>query len=177
MTCVIRFFSEVLEHIKSDKEALKEIVRILRPGGSLVITVPCSGFRFPGLVELLGIKTVHDYEGPEKHYKKGYTLAELSDLLRSKGMEVSDHAYFSHFFSQLILDLISISHLLIRRVFMGQKVWHWADIQDLNTSAAFTLYRVLFPLFLLISKLDRIFFLSSKVKGCGLAIRSVKRCA
>ena len=151
--------SEVLEHIEGDREALREIARILQPGGTLVITVPCSELRFPTLIDLLGIKTVHDYEGPEKHCRKGYTIREISDLLTVSGLVVSSHAYFSHFFSQLLLDMISISHLLVRRIFFLQKAWHWADIQDLDSSAVFTVFKIFFPLFLLISKLDNLFFL------------------
>ena len=166
--------SEVLEHIQEDKKALKEIVRILRPGGVFVITVPCSEFRFPSLIDLLGIKTVHDYEGPEKHYRRGYTVDELSEALSEVGLVVSEHRYFSHFFSKLILDIISLSHLLVRRIAMGQKAWNWADIQNINSSPAFTVYKFLFPLFLLICKLDNLFYLSSKAKGCGVALKSKK---
>lgn len=166
--------SEVLEHIEGDREALKEITRILQPGGMLVITVPCSELRIPTLIDLLGIKTVHDYDGPEKHCRKGYTIREISDLLTVSGLVVSNHAYFSHFFSQLVLDIISISHLLVRRIFFRQKAWHWADIQELDTSVVFTLFKILFPLCLLISKLDKLFFLFSRAKGYGLAIKAKK---
>jgi len=166
--------SEVLEHIQEDKKALKEIARILRPGGIFVITVPCSEFRFPSLINILGVKTVHDYEGPEKHYRKGYTVDELSEALSEVGLVVSEHRYFSHFFSKLILDIISLSHLLVRKIVMGQKAWNWADIQNLNSSTTFTIYKFLFPLFLLICKLDNLFYLSSKAKGCGVALKSKK---
>ena len=166
--------SEVLEHVEGDREALKEITRMLQPGGTLVITVPCSELRFPTLIDLLGIKTVHDYEGPEKHCRKGYTLREISDLLTVSGLVVFGHAYFSHFFSQLLLDMISISHLFVRRIFFRQKAWHWADIQELDTSVVFTLFKILFPLCLLISKLDKLFFLFSRAKGYGLAIKATK---
>ena len=166
--------SEVLEHIKGDKEALREIARILKPGGGIVITVPCTELRLPSLIEMLAIKTVNDYEGPEKHYKKGYTFNDISDLLKAYDMVVAEHVYFSHFFSKLLLDIISIVHLAIRRIGMGQKSWQWGDIQDLNTSTVFKIYKCLFPLFLLISKCDKLFFLSSKAKGYGIAIKAKK---
>ena len=166
--------SEVLEHIERDEEALKEIARVLQPGGALVITVPCSELRIPTLIGLLGVKTVHDYEGPEKHCREGYTIREISDLLNASGLVVSHHAYFSHFFSQLLLDSISIVHLFVRRIIFRQKAWQWGDIQALDSSAVFAVYKFFFPLFLLISKLDSLFFLFPRAKGYGLAIKARK---
>ncbi len=38
--------SEVLEHIPNDEQALREIWRVLKPGGSLVLTVPTHAYFF-----------------------------------------------------------------------------------------------------------------------------------
>lgn len=166
--------AEVLEHISEDDKALGEIARMLKPGGVLVVTVPCSDFTFVSLIDLLNIKTVHDYEGPEKHVRKGYTLAGLSEALDRVGMVIYDHKYFCHFFSKLMLDVISIAHLLVRRMAMGQKAWTWADIQSLNTKRSFTLYKLIFPLLLAFCKLDMLFLRSSRSKGSGIAVASRK---
>ena len=166
--------SEVLEHIDDERQALRELVRALRPGGLLVITVPCTESKFPSLIECLGIKTVHDYDGPEKHYRKGYTLAELSSVLGNAGMSISRSVYFSHFFSKLLLDVISLLHLFLRKFVMRQCAWNWADIQQLNSSVFFSIYKVFFPFLLMVSKLDK-YLLSSKSQGCGLAVCSKKQ--
>jgi SAM-dependent methyltransferase len=167
--------TEVLEHIREDRKALDELARILKPGGILVMTVPCSDFAFPSLIETLHIKTVHDYDGPERHFRKGYTLSGLSHSLEKAGMVLCSHRYFCHFFSKLLLDLISIGHLAVRRVAMGQKAWTWSDIQSLNTNRSFTLYKLLFPLFLAMSKLDLLLLRRPRSKGSGIAIASRKQ--
>ena len=38
--------SEVLEHLKSDQKAISELIRVLRKGGRLVVTVPTKNFPF-----------------------------------------------------------------------------------------------------------------------------------
>lgn len=167
--------SEVVEHIQDEGRVLDEIARILRPGGVLVLTVPCSAYRFPSLINMLQIKTVHDYEGPEKHYRSGYELDELMMTLKRRGLVADQHAYFAHFFSKLLLDLTSLAHRALRKSVMGQDSWNWADIQELNTSLVFRIYKLLFPVLLLISKLDRLFLWSSRARGSGLAMRLIKR--
>jgi ubiquinone/menaquinone biosynthesis C-methylase UbiE len=38
--------SEILEHIKDDQKAIREIYRVLKPGGLILISVPCSNYPF-----------------------------------------------------------------------------------------------------------------------------------
>lgn len=166
--------SEVLEHIKEDTATLKEISRILKPGGTLVMSVPCNELKVPTIIGLLGIKTVHEYEGPEYHYHAGYSISEVNELLNTSNMFVSESVYFCHLFSKLALDIISICHLLIQRIRTGRTTWHWVDIQDLSASPSFKIFKIVFPLFLCISKLDRLFYLSSKAKGYGLIVKAKK---
>lgn len=166
--------AESLEHMKHDATVIAEVARVLKPHGVLVVTVPCSDYRFPTLVNILRVKTVHDYDGPEKHYRKGYDLNGLSELLRQAGFTVSQHAYFGHFFSQLILDIITLGHIAVRKIFMKQETWNWADIQKLDDSKTFRLYRFVFPMLLFFCKLDRLFFRATS-RGSGLAIRAIKQ--
>lgn len=80
-------FLEVLEHMSDDAEALRDIARILRPGGKLVLSVPVP----PGEIDT-------DEFG---HKREGYTLPELLKLLPAAGFKVQRTAYAQFRFSRL----------------------------------------------------------------------------
>ncbi|WP_319419968.1 class I SAM-dependent methyltransferase [Pleurocapsa sp. FMAR1] len=73
---------DVLEHIPDDKKAICEALRILKPGGFLLVSTPNENWRFPYYSFLKSIcppeKEVMDEWG---HVRRGYTLAELNNLI------------------------------------------------------------------------------------------------
>ena len=64
---------EVLEHIEDDTATLGEWVRLVRPGGRLLLSVPAFGARYGPTDELIG------------HYRR-YEPTGLVDLLRAAGL-------------------------------------------------------------------------------------------
>lgn len=80
-------FLEVLEHLVDDGAALREIWRVLRPGGKLVISVPVP----PGEV---------DEDSEWGHKREGYELPALVHLLTRNGFEVEKHAFAEFSFSR-----------------------------------------------------------------------------
>ena len=71
--------AEVLEHIHADVDAIKELVRVLRPGGTLAISVP------RWLPEVINWKLSDDYHNAEGGHIRIYTDHELVDKVTKAG--------------------------------------------------------------------------------------------
>jgi len=164
--------SEVLEHLKEDHLAMQELARVMAPQGRAVITVPYSGFGFAGFLELLRIKTVHDYPGPEFHVRPGYDEQTMRALVQAHGLEIERQAYFLRFFTKLVTDVISVCHLLYQRVVHHRAVWTWHETSAVEGSFAFRVYAWLFPVVGGWMWLDR---LLGRRRGFGLVVAVTKR--
>jgi SAM-dependent methyltransferase len=68
---------DILEHLADDKAAASEIFRILRPGGTALIAVPCD----------MALWSEHDVA--VDHVRR-YERPELKDLLESAGLRIED---------------------------------------------------------------------------------------
>ncbi len=87
--------SDVFEHIRRDSEAMRELHRVLRSGGELVLTVPYDHTRAQTIqrVDTTGPTDVHVLP-PQYHGGGGHTLAyreygrDLVDLLAAAGFSV-----------------------------------------------------------------------------------------
>jgi len=84
--------SEVLEHIPDDEGAMAELVRVLRPGGTMAVTVPRYG------PELVNWALSDDYHNVPGGHIRIYRYSQLSDRLRRSGLTVtgSHHAHGLH---------------------------------------------------------------------------------
>ncbi|MEV7964988.1 methyltransferase domain-containing protein [Sphaerisporangium sp. NPDC088356] len=77
--------AEVLEHIPDDMAAMREIHRVLKPGGRAAITVPSF------LPERICWALSEAYHTAPGGHVRIYTLAELSAKLKATGLEVGPH--------------------------------------------------------------------------------------
>jgi len=86
---------DVLEHVPDDLESLKAIRSLLRPGGSLVLTVPANPWMW----------TAHDVA---HHHFRRYTKRSLNKLFAEAGFEVRLHSYFN----TLLFPLIAAARIV-----------------------------------------------------------------
>jgi SAM-dependent methyltransferase len=86
--------SEMLEHIQADVDALGELVRVLKAGGTFAATVPAW------LPEKISWMLSDDYHAPQAAggHVRIYSATELKAKLRSAGLELagSHHAHALH---------------------------------------------------------------------------------
>ena len=73
---------DVLEHVEDDLGALIAIQSRLKPGGSLIVTVPANKWMW----------SAHDVA--HHHYRR-YSKAELARLYLKIGLEIQLHSYFN----------------------------------------------------------------------------------
>lgn len=107
------FSTEVLEHVEDDAGALREIFRILNPGGLLIVTVP--NHSYPFLWDPLNWALEHWFG---KHMKSGfwagiwnmhlrlYYKREIEALVRQAGFRIMYTEFLTHYcvpFNHIIL--------------------------------------------------------------------------
>ncbi|SDH76506.1 Methyltransferase domain-containing protein [Sinosporangium album] len=77
--------AEVLEHIPDDMAAMREIARVLRPGGTAAVTVPSF------LPERICWALSEQYHTAPGGHIRIYTLAELKAKLKATGLVIGPH--------------------------------------------------------------------------------------
>jgi len=77
--------AEVLEHIPDDMAAMTELLRVLKPGGRLAVTVPSW------LPERICWALSEAYHTAPGGHVRIYTRAELEAKLKATGFQVGDH--------------------------------------------------------------------------------------
>jgi SAM-dependent methyltransferase len=93
------FCLEVIEHILDDHKLLRDLARVVRPGGRLLLTTPYLRHRrFYG-------ETISEVEDGH-HVRVGYTHAEMDRLLAEAGFRPESHAFLSGVVSQTGFNLM-----------------------------------------------------------------------
>ncbi|MEA5622014.1 class I SAM-dependent methyltransferase [Nostoc sp. UHCC 0251] len=99
---------DLLEHVPDDRKAAKEALRVLRPGGFLLISTPNENWRFPYYKFMKSIcPSEAEIMAEWGHVRRGYTLAELQILI---SLPCQEYATFINPLTVLGHD-IAFSHL------------------------------------------------------------------
>lgn len=149
---------DYLEHIEEDELCLREIARVLKPGGQTIIVTPHTG---PGnflyrLRFLLGLRP--EFYG---HKRNGYNWLDLENRLERVGLKPERHEIISRLFSEgleLLLNLIYI-HFLGRPKRIKIRDGHIRPMSQeefKTTRPFFNLYSLIYPFFWLAAKLDHL---------------------
>lgn len=81
--------SEVLEHIPEDDAAIGELIRVLKPGGKLAVSVP------RWLPERVCWLLSDEYHANEGGHVRIYRANELSDKITARGLKLT-HTHHAH---------------------------------------------------------------------------------
>ena len=96
-------YLEVLEHLKDDAGAVREVWRVLRPAGRLVLSVPVP----PGEID-------DERISPWGHKREGYRAEEIRSLLEGIGFRVEQHHFAQFRYSRLSETLVRQWRRLLR---------------------------------------------------------------
>lgn len=144
--------SEVLEHLPEplDRHALAELIRILKPGGKLLITVPSlEGLRATTRLRNLGHD---DPEGGEYHHRIGYAWDTMAAMVAEiPEARIVYRGYSMFLISELFMDLLKLVYL------RKNKLKEHSDIDAEPKGLLFKVYKAVFPV------LDAIFQLEDRL--------------
>lgn len=90
--------TEVLEHIDDDERAAKELARVLRPGGAMVMSVPMP----PAPAD-------------PAHVREGYSLAALRRVLGSARLRIDLHETCFHLGMRALVHGWGLQHKAFKR--------------------------------------------------------------
>ncbi len=128
--------TEVLEHLADDRGAIREIYRILKPGGILALSVPHANYPFlwdpiNKTIEALGLRPIRN-AGPitglwSNHWRL-YRPGDLHHVISSSGLQIEALEEQTHYAFPLIHFIVySIGKPLIEFNLLPQRLRDSAD--------------------------------------------------
>jgi ubiquinone/menaquinone biosynthesis C-methylase UbiE len=105
--------SEILEHIDRDVDGLKEVYRVLKPGGVVAVTVPNADYPFwwdPINKTLETVFNRHISQGPLAgiwaNHVRLYTAEQLRESVLAAGFVIEEERAFTHYSFPFIHNLV-----------------------------------------------------------------------
>ena len=161
---------DMLEHVRDDQAFVREIARVLRPGGRLILNVPHAKPWALLRPVRLALGLTDAWHG---HVRPGYTLATLEPVLPPL-FEMDSSRTYNRFFSEL-LD-IALNYVYLRKsrnaptASSKGTIVTETDIQ--RHEKAFRLYSRIYPLMRLFTALD---VLARPFRGYSLIISARRK--
>jgi SAM-dependent methyltransferase len=90
---------DVLEHIRNDQVAVRNMKRSLKPGGSLILHVPINR-----RLAYRHFKRFKDF-GIEDHVREEYRVEEIFQKLKGAGLKVKSFSYTQGWFGSLAWEI------------------------------------------------------------------------
>lgn len=80
--------ADILEHLKDPETMLKRLVKLLKPGGEIIISIPNIAFLTVRLNLLLGRFDYTDSGIMDKTHLRFFTKASISKLVKNTGLKI-----------------------------------------------------------------------------------------
>ncbi|MBN1917522.1 MAG: class I SAM-dependent methyltransferase [Verrucomicrobia bacterium] len=141
---------DFLEHVRTDAEFTRECARIIKPGGTLIVNVPCVR-RWSVLEPLKRKLGLTDEE--HGHVREGYTLDGLRALL-ALHFEVTSARTYNRFFSECVDVAVRFASRKKKGGRTGAKGTVMTASDLAASKKALRLYSLLYPFFWLLARLD-----------------------
>lgn len=166
--CIVSI--DVLEHLSDDQVFLREVYRILKPQGTLVVTVPNGDPKLLANKVKLRLGMDPELYG---HTRAGYTLRELEQATIQAGFKPDGYGGYSRFFTEMVELVINFSYVFVlSRKKAGKGHIAPTTAGEIKThGAAYRLYSLVFPIFKAISYGD---FLLPASTNNAVIVKAVK---
>ncbi len=127
--------SEILEHLDRDVDGLREVYRVLKPGGVVAITVPNADYPFwwdPINKTLEMLFNTHIQRGPLAgiwaNHVRLYRREQLRDSVLAAGFEIEEERAFTHHSFPFIHNIVyGLGKPLLENGYLPQKMAQAAD--------------------------------------------------
>jgi SAM-dependent methyltransferase len=148
---------DVHEHLDDCSAFNRELARVVRPGGTAIVTTPNGDAWKPVTVVKQWIGMTKEAYG---HHVIGYNISQLEDMLRPVGLRPVASGSYSHFFTELVELVINFVYVKVLSRRKGAPEVAEGTIapssrkQVASVGRELRLYTAVYPLLRAISALD-----------------------
>jgi SAM-dependent methyltransferase len=148
---------DVHEHVDNPDDITREIYRVTRPGGQIIITVP------NGDETKLAVRIKHALKMTKEaygHTRIGFTVAELREVMINNQITPLEVDTYSRFFTEMLELTINFLYAKVLKKSNHEGDEEHAGIAPATSeqldkvSKSYRLYSLIFPVYWLLSRLD-----------------------